>query len=151
MEDLTKEIEAKRQKITYDKIIESAQAMGVGKNVRWVVMDPWYYALPWDTWVKIMDNLQVYKEKYKDVLFDCDDFAKDFFYNAGNLATQSAVGWVADTGGHHSYNLVWLINDDGSFGCHVVEPQQSPDVKHAIPWALKHWNYLCQSATIILG
>ena len=85
--------------------------------------DRYYRAAPMEQWVTMLAKADEIAYTYVPEVRDCDDYAK---YLAGFISMKYAVnglGIVMDDPAEHSYNVVLVLQDDGSVVFEVVEPQ----------------------------
>ena len=121
--------------VTRNEINAAARKAGFGKGnpekFQINILDrEGYIAVKADLMDKLMEFNKIDERTYKADEYDCDDFALDLWYWMKRVAGVNAFGKVIDWSGSHSYNAAFLIQDDGSLVCKVLEPQRDDNKKY---------------------
>lgn len=119
-----------------EKTIGVADLQALIKSSKWakftpVFTDSKYVGLTRAEWNAVLEETNTRALKYTPTVEDCDDFA---FLARGVVPAVARVNGIAvclDFEGRHAYNLVVVIEADGSFGLEAIEPQQDAFVPFA--------------------
>ena len=96
-----------------------------------IFTDSHYTGLTRDEWNTLLRRTNTDTLKYLPTVHDCDDFGALMRGLIPALSDTNEISWVLDYSGGHSYNIVLVVEDDGSFGLAAVEPQQDEFVPMA--------------------
>ena len=88
-----------------------------------IYTDSKYVGLTRDEWNAVLEEAHTKAVKYVATVEDCDDHGALARGVVPAISHANGISWVLDFSGKHSYNLVLVVEADGSFGVEAVEPQ----------------------------
>ena len=108
--------------------VEAAWRAGPAAGLRLLLFDDRYHALPRDLWLELCEEAHTDHLKYVRSFFDCNSFADALKGLIKAKWAVNGIGFVADTSGKHSFNVVLIAGDKGvEFG--FIEPQRDTWIK----------------------
>lgn len=93
------------------------------KALQHVYADTVYVGLTRAGWAALFERINTKALKYVPELHDCDDFAKLAAGLVSAIERVNGCGWVLDYSARHSYNVVLVVEDDGTCSLQAMEPQ----------------------------
>lgn len=95
-------------------------------------------------WDEIIKKNPIDKYKYRSNIADCDNFAAGFASMVGLKRGVNTAAFVCDTSSGHAYNLLFVLQKNGTIKVRAFEPQSDRYVR------LGTKNYKAQKGFVML-